>query len=274
MHALSTVSLLSDPATSGADANAATVLGLALIAAYIGALVWLHVHRRRRRQARRAAGNPVPSLPPAAAQARPELPGPAPAGALADRAVAPAPTAPPERPRRLAETTLQPLADRLECSRRVAVAETRVGDALERLPRERWLVERYVAVVGQRVPFVVLGETGVFALWALDQTPLWDDLPLVNRAAAALQALLPGYAGEVHVGLCRAFDPVVPRWWYAIESGSGAWLLGVNWLEHWLEHFGDAGGLADGDVAWTASQAEPRWRARRPGSLPTTPNLG
>jgi hypothetical protein len=154
------------------------------------------------------------------------------------------------------------------------VAEARVGEVLQRLPRERWLVERYVVVAGQRVPFVVLGETGVFLLWGLDQTPLWEDLPFVNRAADAVQALLPGYAGEMRVGLCRAFDPVVPRWWYASRSSSGAWLLGVNWLERWLEHFGDTDGFADGDVAWTASRALPRWRARRPGSLPTTPNLG
>jgi hypothetical protein len=90
----------------------------------------------------------------------------------------------------------------------------------------------------------------VFVLWALDQTPLWDDLPFVNRAAAAVQSLLPGYAGEVRVGLCRAFDPVIPRWWYANESGCGAWVLGVNWLERWLDHFGDDDGLTNGDVAW------------------------
>ena len=128
---------------------------------------------------------------------------------------------------------------------------------------------------GQRVPFLVLGETGVFALWGLDQTPGWDDLPFVNRAAAALQALLPDYAGQVHIGLCRAFDPINPRWWYANQSGCGAWLLGVNWLERWLEHFDDLGGLGDGDVARAAELARPRWRPRRTGSsLPSTPNIG
>jgi hypothetical protein len=169
---------------------------------------------------------------------------------------------------------LRPLAERLECSRRVAVAEGRVADVLARLPRDRWLVERYVAVAGQRVPFVVLGETGVFVLWGLDQTPLWDELPFVNRAAAAVQALLPGYGGAVQIGLCRAFDPVIPRWWYAGESRCGAWVLGVNWLERWLEHFGAHDGLADGDVAWTAELARPRWLERRPSSLPSTPNRG
>ena len=128
-----------------------------------------------------------------------------------------------------------------------------------------WLVERYVLVGGLRVPFVVLGETGVFALWGLDQTPRWADLPVVNRAAAAVQALLPDYPGQVHVGLCRAFDPVNPRWWYASESGCGAWLLGVNWLERWLAHFDDGAGLADGDVARAAALARPRWRPRTGG---------
>ena len=131
-----------------------------------------------------------------------------------------------------------------------------------------------MAVAGQRVPFVALGETGVFALWALDEPPGWADLPFVNRAGSRLRTLLPGYSGEVHLGLCRAFDPVVPRWWYASQSACGAWLLGLNWLEPWLAHFGPDDGLADGDVAWASYLAEPRWQARRPSSLPSRPNQG
>src|SRR3954454_1078653 len=106
---------------------------------------------------------------------------------------------------RLAGATLEPLGACLECSRRVAVAEARVADVLARLPRERWLVERYVLVGGLRVPFLVLGETGVFTLWALDQTPGWADVPVVNRAAEAVQWLLPDYPGQLSVGLCCAF---------------------------------------------------------------------
>jgi hypothetical protein len=51
-------------------------------------------------------------------------------------------------------------------------------------------------------------------------------------------------------------------------------VLGVNWLERWLEHFGARDGLADGDVAWTAALARPRWLERRPSSLPSAPNKG
>jgi len=190
----------------------------------------------------------------------------------------PSPPAPPAPPaaRRLRAETFEPLGARLERSRRIAVAEARVGEALARLPRGRWLVERYVLIAGQRIPFLVLGETGVFALWAFDEAPGWEDLASVNRAAAAVQELLPGYAGQVQIGLCRAFDPIRPRWWYASQSHSGAWLLGLNWLEPWLAHFGNADGLADGDVALTVSLAGPRWREpRHPGgALPRTPNVG
>ena len=251
------------------------MIGFALIAAYVAGLVWLHRRRRRRRRARRdvdaARRSGVAALGPAVTP-RPMESSTVAAAADAAPIAMPAP-APPTR--RLAAATLEPLGECLECSRRVAVAEARVADALARLPRERWLVERYVLVGGLRVPFVVLGETGVFALWGLDQTPGWADLPFVNRAAAAVQALLPDYPGRVHVGLCRAFDPVNPRWWYASESQCGAWLLGVNWLERWLAHFDDGAGLGDGDVAQAAQLAQPRWRPRRAGgSLPSQPNVG
>jgi hypothetical protein len=76
-----------------------------------------------------------------------------------------------EGPRRVSAATLEPLAACLQSSRRVAAAEASVPLVLARLAPDRWLVERYVIVAGQRVPFVVLGATGVFALWALDQTP-------------------------------------------------------------------------------------------------------
>src|SRR4051795_6375492 len=279
MHAPFAVSLIAATPSPGTGSGAATVIGFALIAAYLAGLVWLHRRRRRRppRDVDPATASPTAAQRPPATTP-PAQPVSAPPGADCGSSIVmpeperPAPVAPTLR---LAAATLEPLGACLECSRRVAVAEARVADALARLPRERWLVERYVLVGGQRVPFLVLGETGVFALWGLDQTPGWADLPVVNLAADAVQALLPDYPGQVHVGLCRAFDPINPRWWYASQSGCGAWLLGVNWLERWLAHFQDGGGLGDGDVARAAELARPRWRPRRTGSsLPTTPNVG
>jgi hypothetical protein len=268
MCALLHLSLLAGTGPAGLDVLAAAV-GFMLTGAYIGALVWLHVRRWRRRRLRRATAlvtSHHEALPHSSQGAAPAPVSEPPVGAT--------PPAPPVLQRRLPGTTLQPLADCLESSRRRAVAESRVAEVLAGLARERWLVERHVVLPGQRVPFVVLGETGVFVLWGLDETPGWEDLPFVNRAAAAIQGLLPGYVGEVRIGLCRAFDPVIPRWWYATESRCGAWVLGVNWLERWLEHFGNENGLANGDVAWTAYLAEPRWRERRPSSLPPTPHVG
>jgi hypothetical protein len=266
------LSLFADGAEVGASGVGATMLALTTVA-YVAMIVWVGLRRRRRRrQALAAQGPSSGSAPLASALERPEHP----AEPMAARPAIAVP-APPASPaaRRLRGETLDPLGARLDRSRRLAVAEARVGEVLDRLPRDRWLVERYVLVAGQRVPFLLVGETGVFCLWAFDEAPGWEDLRFVNRAAAAVQELLPGYAGDVRVGLCRAFDPVTPRWWFASQSGSGAWLLGLNWLEQWLAHFGDAHGFADADVAWTARLAGPRWRERRrAGALPRTPNVG
>jgi hypothetical protein len=279
MHAPSALSLVAVTPSPGTGSGAATVIGFALIATYLAGLVWLHRRRRRRRRPPRdaATASPVAAHRPPVTTPPAEAVSVAPGAEATPRIAMPEPDRPTAAPPtiRLEAAALEPLGACLECSRRVAVAEARVADALARLPRERWLVERYVLVGGLRVPFLVLGETGVFALWGLDQTPGWGDLPVVNRAGDAVQALLPDYPGQVHVGLCRAFDPINPRWWYASESGCGAWLLGVNWLERWLAHFEDGGGLGDGDVARAAELARPRWRPRPTGSsLPTTPNVG
>ena len=48
------------------------------------------------------------------------------------------------------------------------------------LPPDRWLVERYVMFAGHRVPFLILGETGVFALWAVGGQPRWSDIPAIG----------------------------------------------------------------------------------------------
>jgi hypothetical protein len=281
------VSAAGSVAADGEGLDAAAVLGLVVLLAYVGLLGWLHVRRRRRRRTEPAA---VPATSEAAHAKSGGAASPraddatagSPSGAAPARPPrAAVPYAPPdlhpaagleEGPRRLSAATLEPLGACLESSRRVAAAEARVALVLGRLAPERWLVERYVVVAGQRVPFVVLGATGVFALWALDQTPRWDDLPFAARAQAGLQALLPGYAGPVRVGLCRAFADVPPRWWLSVESGCDAWLLGADWLESWLEHFGERDGLGAGDLACAARLSVPRWSAH-PGTLPT-PNHG
>src|SRR5205823_194077 len=134
---------------------------------------------------------------------------------------------------------------------------------------------RHVALGGHRIPFLIAGETGVFVLWAVDRGPGWDDLAYVNDAAALIKLLLPGYRGDVQPGLCRAFQPTNPRWWYRPGSTGGAWVLGVNSLQHWLAHFGTQHGLSPADLRRLNQLAGPHWQRRSTGrSLPPTPNVG
>jgi hypothetical protein len=262
----SLIPLAAGSSSAPADGRVATVIGFALTGAYAGALAWLHIRRWRSRRPARRQG--AASLAPDASRSSSDLSSSPPAESITTGDD----SAPAER--RLPGETLEPLGRQLARSRRMAAAEARVADVLDQLPAEGWLVERYVVAGGQRVPFLLFGQTGVFAVWALDDAAGWDDLPFVNRAAEAIRELLPGYGGEVHVGLCRAFDPVRPRWWYAADSGAGAWLLGLQWLEAWLEHFGDGHGLAPGDLEAVAALARrPARPPRRPG-LPRTPNVG
>jgi hypothetical protein len=278
-------------ATTAADSTLPTLLGFAAIALLLFGPVAAHASRRRRNgrarharslptRARRAKPHAAPGrMPPdyATASANERAAGPirAPRTGPAEATRPAATPAPPGgAPSTVAPDTLAPLGERLDRSRRIGLAEARVADVLDRLPRERWLVERYVMVGGHRIPFLVLGETGVFLLWALDEAPGWDDLPFVNHAAGAIADLLPGYHGPVQVAFCRAFDPIKARWWYRHEDGVGAWQLGLNRLERWLLHFGREHGLGVDDVARSAELAGPHWRRRPPAGLPRIPNVG
>jgi hypothetical protein len=69
--------------------------------------------------------------------------------------------------RRLAESPV-PLARVIDRSRRLNVAEDRVATDLAALPGESWLVERGVLVDGGRIPFLVIGPSGLFVLCASD----------------------------------------------------------------------------------------------------------
>ena len=48
---------------------------------------------------------------------------------------------------------------------------------------------------------------GVFALWGAPGSLQWRDLPFYGQMAANVKAALPGYAGQVHAGVCRVFEP-------------------------------------------------------------------
>jgi hypothetical protein len=155
--------------------------------------------------------------------------------------------------------TLQPLAEHVDNSRRLRVAEARVGDVLAALPDDRWYVEPYVLFAGHRIPFLILGETGVFALWPLAGRAQWRELPFATEMSAHVKRALPGYPGPVHAGLCRTFAPdAEPRWWCP-AGHAGVWIMGLNWTIRWLEHFGPDHGLGTEDLQQLRAQSGPRW---------------
>ena len=177
---------------------------------------------------------------------------------------------------RYSPETLELLGQRLGSSQRLAAAEDRVAPVLGALPRDRWLVERYVLLGSHRIPFLILGETGVFALWATTGRVHWREIPLLAETANDVKLDLPGYTGEVRAGACRALAPdLQPRWWCR-PGEAGAWVMGLNWVIPWLEHFGPEDGLGVKDIERLREMAGPRWGRRMgtalgpliPGKIP------
>jgi hypothetical protein len=181
---------------------------------------------------------------------------------------------PAQRPvARYSRETLEPLARRVDDSRRIAAADRHVRDTLAALPRERWLVERYALISGHRVPFLLLGEAGVFTLWPVESGPSWEDIEFTHDVATMIKDLLPGYPGPVRVGFCRAFERGIARWWS--QGRAGAWIMGLDGVRPWLRHFGSEHGLGMEDLARFNALAAPNARRRRPPArFPAAPNRG
>ena len=77
---------------------------------------------------------------------------------------------------RLSPEQLEPLGVGLSTARRLEAVESLVARTLCMLPSDRWYVARYFLTASQRIPFVIMGETGVFTVWALDGPPIWREL--------------------------------------------------------------------------------------------------
>ena len=172
---------------------------------------------------------------------------------------------------RCSPETLEPLARSLDTSHRLAIAEARVAETLAGLASDRWLVERYVLVAGHRIPFLVLGDTGVLIICALTGPPAWDELRLPAQVAEHVASALPGYTGPMHVGLCRPLAPpgIEPRWWCR-PGEPGAWVMGREWLTPWIEHFEPGHGLGATDLKRLRqlANAKPGPVARVPDVVP------
>jgi hypothetical protein len=169
---------------------------------------------------------------------------------------------------------VEDLTDVLDRSRRLVAAEERV--ARELACADGWVVERYVLVGTRRVPFVLVGPSGVFALCATDGAWTLYDLEVLSRLGDELRDRLPGYRGRVEAVVCLAFDHAEPRAWYggADRGGRGGWVLGVDQLLRWLSGWGPEHGLAAVDVSRIAVEAGPHWRRRSTARLPVRPGAG
>ena len=260
--------------TAGGHSTLDVLIGAVVIiwalagAALVLGWVWRHavkgaIRRRRATQSDGLAGAPG-AAPAAADSPRPEpaaQPGPSAADPPPASAQAQAPSvAPPAIPgARLSPEQLEPLGQDMDNARRLAACEARIAPVLDALPADRWLVERYVLLAGHRIPFLILGETGVFVLWAISGLPQWRELAFFDGIARHVERELPGYGGEVQPGVCRASKPdMQPRWWCR-PGEPGVWVMGPDWLIPWLEHFGPEHGLGVKDIERLRALAGPRW---------------
>jgi hypothetical protein len=258
---------------TGADAPLEVILGLGVLLAFVGIVVrasaerwpnrW-HRHdqtdpkRGAARAAARVTGPPVPCTQEAASRWQE------------------AAEAPEHELARLRPETLAPLACVLDKARRLSAAEDRVAEELDALPHGLWLVERGVLVDGRRIPFLVVGATGVFLVCASDGAWTLHDLEIMSELADEVRERLPGYDGQPHAAVCLAFDAMEPREWFGGERlrGRGGWVLGADWLQSWIFAFGPEHGLRNGDIRRLDEASGPLWERRSTARLPTNANHG
>ena len=190
------------------------------------------------------------------------------------------PIATPEGPEseltRLSRTSLERLGYTLDESRRLHTAENRVAEELAALPDSSWLVERDVQIGARRIPFLVMGETGVFAIGATDGAWNLRDLRVLSELGEHVRRQLSGYDAPVHAAACLAFDQMKPRAWYGgqDEHGRGGWVLGLDWLHSWMLSFGPEHGFRAGEIRRLDEASGPFWDRRSTARLPITRNIG
>ncbi|MEO8969291.1 MAG: hypothetical protein ABI355_16805 [Solirubrobacteraceae bacterium] len=173
--------------------------------------------------------------------------------------------------RRLSPETLEPLCRYVDFRRRLELAAGELAAQLVQLPADRWRVEPYPLTGERRNTSVILGETGIFVISATYAPGHWDDVIAVSRLASKIQALLPGYGGQVQPTVCHPFTPTRPRIWHRPDEDGdwvAAWLIGGDSVIKWLEHFGPEHGLNAADLERFDELARPNWLK---GAIPTPP---
>jgi hypothetical protein len=164
----------------------------------------------------------------------------------------------------------------LERSRRRHAAEEQVAKELRNLALGHWLVERDVLLGGGRVPFVIVGPTGIALLAVTDGQWEVSDIVRLARLGAHMRARLESYEGRTHAGICLAFDRMPPRAWYGgvDDRGRGGWILGANWLLPWLYGLPTGQGADVDDIQALNAVAEPDWTRRSTARLPEIQRFG
>ena len=81
--------------------------------------------------------------------------------------------------------------------------------------------------------------------------------------------LLPGYAGDVHAGVCMV-STHGPRTWHSglDVEGHGGWVLGLDWLMRWLDSFELRARARHRRHRRPGTAASPVWRRRATAGLP------
>jgi hypothetical protein len=259
---------------TGADAPLDVILGLGVSLAFVGIVVRAVAGHSPIRRHRHDQPDPEPGAPRVATRVagRPVLH----AEDVACRWSEAAAETPEPELARLRPETLAPLARVLDTSRRLTAAEDRVAGELGALPRGFWLVERGVLIDGRRVPFLVMGATGVFVVCASDGAWTLHDLHVMSELGEQVHRRLPGYDGQPHAAVCLAFDAMKPREWFGGERlrGRGGWVLGADWLQRWIFAFGPEHGLRNGDIRHLDEASGPIWERRSTARLPISANHG
>jgi hypothetical protein len=260
--------------TTGAEAPLDVILGLGVSLAFVGFVVRALAGRWSNRH--RLHDQPHPER--GAAWAATRVTGPRalhPEDAACRWSEAAAETPEPELAR-LTSESLGPLAHVLDKSRRLNVGDDRVAGELGALPRGLWLVERGVVIDGRRIPFLVMGATGVFLVCPSDGAWTLHDLHVMAELGEEVHRRLPGYDGEPHAAVCLAFDAMKPREWFGGQRlrGRGGWVLGADWLQRWIIAFGPEHGLRSGDIRRLDEASGPLWERRSTARLPANANYG
>ena len=248
----------------------------------IGLLVWwsvvlaapVIVVRRWRRRRKAAVGRVREQVGQAAAEPRADRPAPAPPAAARSRIGASAESGlwvP-----RLPADALEPLCRFVDFQRRLELAASELRARLSQLPAGRWRIEPYPLTGERRNTLLVLGETGLFVISATYAPGSWNDVITVSTLARKVQALVPGYDGEVRPAICHPFSAMETRIWHrADEHGDwvGAWLVGGDSVLGWLLHFGSEQGLTPADLGRFDALTKPNWLRGAIPAAPTWPQL-